>query len=274
MRYCKRRIPKCNVLDIRNAIVEQRNLPNQFIHGCHIPPHIAKAILALYDREDELIRTQRGLVYRTVSRQYKSDSNNEVFIGNTFVSMNDLLAEGYIALIRSAYTFNPQKGSWSTYAVRVIQHGIWKHLANNVRYFSIPRYIWCIISKVRRLEQKHPEKSIEELIATLSLSKKVVKRVLDYLRINEWGDTDNVMQRNSSNAAIRELQLLQKQLCKLNLSDLEIRVAQRMFNDGDERGWQVEFARNTINPQTGRPYTRQNISLITQKIRRVLKEVA
>jgi len=82
-----------------------------------------------------------------------------VSVAKTYVdrglSLQDLIAEGNVGLLKAAEKFDPEAGCrFSTYATWWIKQSIRRALTNTVKSVRVPSYMTEIVSKIRRTAQE------------------------------------------------------------------------------------------------------------------------
>lgn len=131
------------------------------------------------DARDKLIRANLRLVV-FVAKQYN---------GKSKLSLQDLIEEGNLGLIKAAQTYNWVLGyKFSTYATRLIRQAITRAIANYGRTIRIPENMLVEINKLRvgkaKLRQEiQKEPSVEELAAWMLMPVKKVEELLDAAQV-------------------------------------------------------------------------------------------
>jgi len=98
------------------------------------------------------------------------------------ISLMDLIAEGNIALIRSAETFNGKKGAFSTYASILIRLTI-KKAADNSRFISIPHQHLSYWKNIKKITDEYRYELPEDIMAKkLHISKEFATRLRQGLK--------------------------------------------------------------------------------------------
>lgn len=128
------------------------------------------------------------------ARQIMFESNIRLvfYIAGKFInnglSMDDLVQEGSIGLLRAVEKFNFRLGyKFSTYATTWIWQAVTRSIANQRRTVRVPAHLHDKMLKVRShaaaMEQRlERPPSLEELIADIALPAATVKRALDAAR--------------------------------------------------------------------------------------------
>jgi RNA polymerase primary sigma factor len=119
-----------------------------------------------------------------------------VTIARTFLgrglSLDDLVGEGNLGLIRGAQDFQPRYGTrFSTYAVYWIKQSIRHALINTTAAIRLPAYLIVMITKLRRAEralrvERGQKPSFDEVASVVGLSeaqKKLIASAIQALRV-------------------------------------------------------------------------------------------
>ncbi|MBR2586360.1 MAG: sigma-70 family RNA polymerase sigma factor [Thermoguttaceae bacterium] len=142
------------------------------------------------EARDQMIRANLRLVVN-IARGYSGKG----------LSLQDLIEEGNLGLLRAVEGFDPSIGTrFSTYASYWIKQSIKRALINSSKVIRIPAYMVEIISKWHRTTNRLAEElgrapSSEEVLKALGLSKKklpIIKRA-----IHVYGLTPQVDQTDS-----------------------------------------------------------------------------
>ena len=137
------------------------------------------AVMGDEDARNKLIRANLRLVV-FVAKQYN---------GKSKLSLQDLIEEGNLGLIKAAQTYNWVLGyKFSTYATRLIRQAITRAIANHGRTIRLPENMIAEINKVRvgraKLRQEiQEEPSVEELAAWVHMPVKKVEELLSAAQV-------------------------------------------------------------------------------------------
>ena len=145
--------------------------------------HITDTELLTADEEKQLARRAREHGDQAArERMIQANLRLVVAIAKKFanrgMSLNDLVAEGNLGLMRAVEEFNPDAGvRFSTYAVWWIKQAIKRTLINAVQPVAIPAYMAQQVTKWRRATRELEGKlartpTIEEIAKKLGISHK------------------------------------------------------------------------------------------------------
>jgi RNA polymerase primary sigma factor len=134
------------------------------------------------EARDHLIRANLRLVVN-LARGYQGKG----------LSMDDLIAEGNLGLMRAAEAFDPDQGTrFSTYACYWIKQSIKRGVQNGGKTVRVPAYMAQLLTEWRRAavqlqEELGREPGEDEVAGRLGLSKKRLALVRKALRIHNAG---------------------------------------------------------------------------------------
>jgi len=129
---------------------------------------------------NRLVSDNMGLVY-AVARKY---SNSTV----TSLSMEDLIQEGNLGLIKAAQKYDPEFGTkFSTYATLCIEEAIKRALESKSDIISKPIHMMELIARIKRtskimLLELEREPKASEISERLGVAEEKVKEALEYIK--------------------------------------------------------------------------------------------
>ena len=205
----------------------------------------------------------------------------------------DLLQDAYKSVLSSMYYFTESDKAVSTYVIGSLR----KSLAT--------RYDYCKLSPVSpddlkmlytyNKESTAEGRTFEEIISIMGLNEEQVVTLCDVIRPvkrevivtnhdKEFRTLELVpcKRNDTENECLETFSLIKSFLDPsydrvLNLTEEEKKVIRSGMDSNFERGWQSNFAVNSLSPNTGRPYTRQRVGQLfdsaSSKIKPLLQKV-
>jgi RNA polymerase primary sigma factor len=261
-----------------HAMSEEQSL-DYYLRQIHCIPLLSKtrekelARLIIRDHDpaarDELVRANLRLVVWIARKYVRRD-----------VSMQDLIAEGNIGLLKSVECFNPELNvRFSVYASWWIHQAVQRALAHAARPVRIPIYMVEMIAKWKKtaseLEGKFGRKAgPTEVAARMGISKRkawIVERVINVLRRVVEAQTDD-----AGRSTLEEL-LGDEGKCapdRIVLEQDEINALRRLFHKIDSR--EAQILRLRFGLEDNEPLTLKEIGkrvgLTRERVRQIENE--
>lgn len=245
----------------RVAILKQNRLTDVRVFGVRIPRSAVKKILAVRAVEDELLRKHRRLVGCVIKRM-KSQ------LTYSYLDESDLESEGQIALLNCFYGYSNPNIQFSTYAYQAIRNRFIKVLiASRNDRLRQPHGLAHLVSKMKKLATRYPDASFDELADYLELSQDQRKTLQEVESgpVREYPNEYNIPHKTAQESRDEILE----QIFNLSLTDLERAVVEACIQGS--HGWQSDVARQFINPNTGKPYSRVMPKVVLERLRKRLE---
>jgi RNA polymerase primary sigma factor len=208
-------------------------------HGAEAPPDDRDGALTCQSRGDiesrnRVVQENLGLVYQ-VARQY----------ANRGLTLEDLIAEGNLGLIRAAERYESRFGTrFSTYAVFYIKDAILSALANTATTIRLPMNVSRLLEQWRRTERElwhvHGHRPTFEEVATAMGLDEPTQRMIDRAhRVAcfqeqhvaspvshwlEWRSIDGGAGPHESLAAVEEQESVSRRLERLDVTERAVIV--------------------------------------------------
>jgi RNA polymerase sigma factor (sigma-70 family) len=236
------------------------------IEGVNIPKVDVAKIFAVKEFEGIVVQGYYKLVYR-VMHKVERDS---------YLSEEDCASYGMIGLLQALYQFNvTKKVKFITYATWVIRRHIQRALNRAKRNYPWSQRMLDLWQKFEQTKRDlNRPCNFEEVVSIMNLNKKE-RAALEAACRKMIGQSNVKEEDNGQRFGIENLpaptkthQLDADQLASVeqaNLSDWEKNVLMAYLSGG--RGWQTEVAKNNINPETGKPYSRMAPHIAMDRIR-------
>ncbi|XP_016487689.1 RNA polymerase sigma factor sigF, chloroplastic [Nicotiana tabacum] len=223
-----------------------------------------------FDREPTLIEWAEaaGLTSRELQSQLRSGKSSRdklinanlrmvVHIAKQYqgrgLSLQDLLQEGSVGLMKSVEKFKPQAGCrFPTYAYWWIRQGVRKAIFQHSRTIRLPENVYALLSKVKDAKKlciqqgnRHPTR--EDIASCAGMSVERLQSLLSAARTplsmqqSVWTDQDTTFQEITADSAIEAPELsVSKQLMRRHIRNLlnvlnpkERKIIRLRFGIGD-----------------------------------------
>lgn len=262
-------IPKCNRIKFLNLILNECKNTAVDLHvgGVFIPKQDVEKILAVKNIEWEVLCGYSKAIWKIASRHRPIDSST---------SQEDLLSEATHSAIVSIYHFTKENIKFITF----LQHCVNRHLTYRVGSFShLSKRAFDLVTKYKRIKNKaNGPCNFHNIVDQMDLSDKEIKILKDALsKTNNYSDLNiedvNFMADNRENN--HEEKNEDKDRINEIISSLDLSVLERSVLDGflhSNKNSKTSmglgtFAKNIINPVTGKPYSRQALSLAWNRVK-------
>jgi len=243
-----------------------------------------KAIQHIKAIEWDMIQCFSRLVHQLASRFCKG---YQLRTSGSIISIADCVQEATLALIDAIFTYDNEKIKFITYAFTCIRNKLTQMVAKNAPLSPLTGEVPDLMRRYEIQKASYNRHvTDDEVFADLKLDEREIK-ILTKAKAKvwtsrEWRDTDE--SRSFSNDYTEARHGIEHE--KPFPADFEIEeVIGRAGLDEIEKkiiatairpyaGWQTDLAANNINPNTGKPYTRQRMGQIVHaaydKVRKAL----
>jgi DNA-directed RNA polymerase specialized sigma subunit len=197
-------------------------------------------------------------------------------------NQEDYIQEAYLKILDAMYSWLPEHGSdICTY--------IWNSLKNQMIKFTNKSSMLCplansdlkLLIEYKKVANSGEHMTFDDIIEKMNLSQ---KKAFHLSRILSKVETESQYDREDGKFEIFEDEKPENLLCSWEASEILNRSGlsgiEREVLDASMksyRGWQSDFARNHINPNSGKPYSRMRITQILDsaraKVIKVMEEV-
>lgn len=251
-------------------------------------------ILAIRDKKFQELgnRSVEEIVFLGYSKMTFKMSKKS-FSNTGFMDKEDYLQEAQIALFNAIWNYQTDEVEFSTFLFQSIKNRI-----QQVRSKDNP---WCplnvndtnLLNRFNTLQNKNFDKKFDDLVVDLKLTPKEISNLLALKKSvisynsgyshssyssgcsHEDNDILNSIVVEEIEEEIEEEDVydlnfvIKKLLNNPSLTDLDKIVIQNVLQN--DWGWQAKIAKEHINPETGKPYSRMAINLCLKKIYQKMK---
>lgn len=216
----------------------------------------------------------------------------------TGLTFHDFLQEAYMQIIEAIYSWLPADDNKPSADIGTF---IWHALAHRMSNVAnqqgnmlchLTNTDLALMTRYERTKNKMEEYvTFDEIIEELGLSDKEGRQLSSILTrvyaenqmssLNDSGNDDTYeddytghrvgIEHESEIRSVEESDFVSHTLASANLSMLELAVMNAAMNQ--YRGWQTDFAKSSLNPTTGKPYSRMRINQIYEKARQKVERV-
>jgi DNA-directed RNA polymerase specialized sigma subunit len=212
------------------------------------------------------------------------------FSNTGFMDKEDYLQEAQMALFNAIWNYQDNQIEFSTF--------LFKSIKNRIQQIKNQDNPWCplnindanLLNRFNAMQNENFGKKFDDIVADLKLTSKEVSNLLalkksviscncrrisscNYDRNHENGDIFNsiiIKEEETEEENIHDLNyVIKKLLNDPSLTDLDKIVVQNILQN--DHGWQAKIAKEHINPETGKPYSRMAINLCLKKIYQKMK---
>lgn len=262
-------IPKYNRIKFLNLILNecQRSEPKDLcISGVFIPKEDVAKILSVKEIEWEVLCGYSRAIWKISSRHKPIDSS---------ISQEDLLSEATHSAMVSIYHFTKENIKFITF----LQHCVNRHLTYRVGSFSkLSKRAFDLVTKYKRFKNKtNGPCNFQNVVEQMDLSDKEIKILKNALsKTNNYSDLNIedlnfvVDVRENNQDGSEDKNRINDIIAKLDLSVLEKSVLDGFLYSNKNSKTSMglgTFAKNIINPSTGKPYSRQSLSLAWNRVK-------
>jgi RNA polymerase primary sigma factor len=220
------------------------------------------------DARDRMIRANLRLVVN-IARHYTGKG----------LSLQDLIEEGNLGLLRAVEGFDPSMGTrFSTYASYWIKQSIKRALVNTAKPIRIPAYMVELLCKWRRMQAELQDRlgrlpTVEEIAAALELPKKklaIVKKAIKVYNLvpqtdqpeNGWSLGEMLMDERTRAPDVEMLEADNLKLVMLRLDAMDKREATVL---------RMRFGLNDAPPKTLKEIG-ESLGLTRERVRQIENE--
>lgn len=259
-------IPKYNRIKFLNLILKECNnaCEDIVVGGVFIPKEDIAKILSVKNIEWEVLCGYSAAIQKVSNRHRPSDSS---------MSQEDIFSEAVRSAISAIYHFTEQNIKFITF----LQHCVNRHLTFKIGSLSnLSRRACKLLFKYEKTKSKlNGPYNFENIVKLMDLSDKETKILKSALsKTSNFSDLEidelNLIVKSKQDLEFCDKIHVEEMLSNLDLSSLEKAVLngflQSKYNSKTSLGLGT-FAKNIINPSTGRPYTRQALSLAWNRIK-------
>jgi hypothetical protein len=259
-------IPKCNRIKFLNLIMnEAGSVPKDVsINGIDIPKQDVEKIFSVKNIEWEVLCGYSRAIQKVVNRHHPADAS---------VSQEDLMGEAIHSAIVAIYHFCKDDVKFLTF----LQHCVNRHLTYRIGSFShLSKKAYDLVVAYQRTKNKtNGPCNFENVVKIMDLSEKEIKILKNALsktnnctdlNIEDINIISNKMHQNDS----EDTNKINEILNKIDLSVLERAVLDGFLHSDKNSKTCMglgTFAKDIINPVTGRPYSRQSLSLAWNRVK-------
>lgn len=258
-------IPKYSRIKFLNLIFKECENKSQDIsvQGVFIPKEDVQKILNVKNVEWEILCAYSAAIQKLSNKHRPSDSS---------MSQDDIMSEAVKSAIIAIYHFTEENVKFITF----LQHCVKRHLTYKIGFLSrLSKRAYDLLFKYEKAKNElNGPLNFENIVEYMDLSEKeiqILKKALSKtnnfseLEINEKTFlSPEKISNQEDKIQIKEI------ISKLELSPLEKAVLSGFLfskNNGKTSMGLGTFAKNIINPSTGRPYSRQSLSLAWNRIK-------
>jgi len=252
---------RISMSDFRSGLYKATNgkIKDIEFQNCFIPASDVKEIFAILEVQEEVISNFYNYAHQLAFRWAKIDTNNAY--GNAC-----------LGLMKAVNGYTRDDIEFITYAGHVIRSTLKRSLSEDN-----PLSVWTNedFKIYTRYMELSSEKQFDECVIEMGLDKTEIHNLKSMLipkkRISSANKEESEQHPISKNTDSlidlddREI------ISKLELSDFEAAVIDA-YVEGDY-GWQSEVAKEHINHRTGKPYTRQLVGRVIERIQKRANEL-
>jgi RNA polymerase sigma factor (sigma-70 family) len=202
----------------------------------------------------------------------------------TYLDMDDLLLEGFIALREAIYSFSKQDACFTTYAHWVLR----RHLFKKIRQASDQGYLSS--GNLKLLEAFHKEQTTLEktlgykpsqgtVLTSMNLDSEQVQqyeslfvRFINSSSLQLDSDGNNFYENLGEETTLPDLDMMafEKAIQMAPLSDMQRELIQAAIRG--EKSFRSKIAENHINPDTNKPYSRMSATNMLRKAYKIVQQ--
>lgn len=220
-----------------------------------IPESDMREIRRVKEVELEVLHTYSRLMNKTSRAWKRGGFDNSI-------SAEDVDSMAFEAFLKAICCFTQEKTRFSTYLFRCVSRSISEEKTEATNHMSIPRRIIKLKRKLGRSMAETAESSLDSAISEMNLTEKTSRML--FASMFEVRSSSSVGLKDS------ELVLVEDDYKEpppkipspetLGLSGLETTVFEEFMKKGENMNLS-EISRSTMNPKTGKPYSKMALSL-------------